>query len=371
MNQSFDVLYSKASSGKLLVWKISAVGRPDSTADIVTEHGYLGGSIQTDRKTIYDGKRIGTIAETSPFEQAVLEARSAWNRKIDQGYVTDQNCIPDAADVTLFKPMLAQSYDKYAHYAKFPLYVQPKLDGLRNISRKNSDSVQMWSRNGKVTTVPNKISDELNAVMYEAESFDGELYVHGWTFQRIIRSAKKRCTDTDDLQYHIYDHPTRAVGFESRFVKTSLSERLSDSKRLIYVPTFLAKDPEELMYYEQMFVEQGYEGLMARNLNSQYSFGQRSSDLQKVKRFEDSEFSIVGGKEGTGREEGLVIFICHTEDGKEFEARPTGTREERSVIWDNLNDYIGKQLTVKFQGRSEDGIPRFPVGLRIREDADI
>jgi ATP-dependent DNA ligase len=109
---------------------------------------------------------------------------------------------------------------------------------------------------------------------------------------------------------------------------------------------------------------------MVRNLAGLYQFKNRSYDLQKVKQFEDAEYEIIGGKEGQGRESGMAIFRCKTEAGIEFDVRPKGNVEERSAMWKNLSSYIGKPLTVKFQGLTDDGRPRFPVGLHIRPDWD-
>lgn len=55
------------------------------------------------------------------------------------------------------------------------------------------------------------------------------------------------------------------------------------------------------------------------------------------------------------------------EDGKTFDGRPACTMEERKNMWKNRKDYIGQRMTVKFQQFSDDGIPRFPVVLGIRE----
>ena len=106
---------------------------------------------------------------------------------------------------------------------------------------------------------------------------------------------------------------------------------------------------------------------MVRNQNSLYKYKHRSYDLQKVKRFLDDEFKIIGGKDGTGRETGLVIFRCSTPNGLEFDVRPRGTHEERAVIFKNLADYIGKHLTVRYQELTDDGRPRFPVGIAVRD----
>jgi len=107
--------------------------------------------------------------------------------------------------------------------------------------------------------------------------------------------------------------------------------------------------------------------MMVRNQNSLYKYKHRSYDLQKVKRFVDDEFKIIGGEDGSGREAGLIVYRCITSDGLEFSVRPRGRHEERAEIFKNLNDYIGKYLTVRYQELTDDGRPRFPVGLAVRD----
>ena len=215
-----------------------------------------------------------------------------------------------------------------------------------------------------------KIKKELELILKEGESLDGEVYVHGWDFQRIVSAVKKEVDDTNLLEYHVYDSPHLTKTFEERFVNSDLEERVNSTKSIKWVKTSKVLNSEELTLYEGSYIAEGYEGLMARNENSIYKYKNRSYDLQKVKRFEDEEFRIVGGKEGSGREKGLVIFRCLSESGLAFDVRPKGTVEQRSEMFKNLKHYIGENLTVKFQGRTKDGIPRFPVGLRIRPKFD-
>ncbi len=116
-----------------------------------------------------------------------------------------------------------------------------------------------------------------------------------------------------------------------------------------------------------MFVEDGYEGMIVLNKNRAYKYKHRSYDLQKVKRFVDSEYRIVGGEDGSGREAGLIVFRCVTSDGLEFSVRPRGSHEERAKIYKNLENYIDKYLTVRYQELTDDGRPRFPVGIAVRD----
>jgi len=181
------------------------------------------------------------------------------------------------------------------------------------------------------------------------------------------------------LEYHIYDCPHPTLSFEDRVPKRTMCTTMfpvycrewNGHSGLIdnikFVETADIEDQEEFDLYESRFISDGYEGMMVRNQNSLYKYKHRSYDLQKVKRFVDKEFKIIGGKDGTGRETGLVIFKCVTDDGLEFDVRPMGTHEDRAEIYKNLNSYVGKDLTVKYQELTDDGRPRFPVGVSVRD----
>jgi DNA ligase-1 len=125
------------------------------------------------------------------------------------------------------------------------------------------------------------------------------------------------------------------------------------------------------MQYEEAKIAEKYEGIMARNGEGKYLFGYRSIDLQKVKRFVDAEYKVIGFTEGSAVEMGAIVFVCETPDGQQFSVRPTGTHEERKEWFLNGEAFIGKMLTVKYQELSIDGVPRFPVGLHFREDWDM
>ena len=73
----------------------------------------------------------------------------------------------------------------------------------------------------------------------------------------------------------------------------------------------------------------------------------------------------MGCEEGTAKDSGTGIFVCECENGT-FNVRPTGTLATRKEYWENRSSYMNKLLTVKHQSVSTDGIPRFPVGLTVR-----
>jgi len=373
-----DTLYGKASTGKIKEWTVEVVSYQDGTAAIETTHGYVDGKKQVDVRDVVEGKNIGKANETTPYEQACSEARSAYNKKIDSGYVVGGADFKDASD-GLFLPMLAHKHQDHASKIKYPAYGQCKLDGFRQLSRKDNGKVLLWSRKGKETTIPKEIIAELDSVLVDGDKTDGELYKHGWGFQRIASAIKKYGPDTKLLEYHIYDTPHLSKSFKERFIEKWGSAPntletgpvpIPGTTRLMLVPTQVVANEDELAQLESWAIENSYEGVMVRNAAGLYKFKDRSYDLLKVKQFEDAEFEIIGGKEGQGREAGMVVFKCKLEDGTEFDVRPRGTEAERSAMWENLNAYIGKMLTVKYQGFSDSGRPRFPVGLHIREDWD-
>ena len=90
--------------------------------------------------------------------------------------------------------------------------------------------------------------------------------------------------------------------------------------------------------------------------------------MLKLKSFKDDEFEIVGFKEGKGNDKNTIIFTCKIKNSsKTFEVRPRGTRDERTKMFDNGNSYIGKKMTVKYFELTDEGIPRFPVGVAVRD----
>lgn len=370
-----STLYGKSTRGKIKQWTVSVLRLADGSCYIETEHGYVDGKKQLDQRLVDSGKNIGKSNETTPYEQACSEAKSAYNKKIDEGYRESPSDILKDSD-GLFLPMLAHRYDKHFSKIKFPCLVQPKLDGCRMIAKKEAGKVVMWTRKGKPIELLDKIQSQLSDILTEGQSVDGEIYVHGWTFQRIISAVKKKCEDTDLLKYHIYDAPNKELAFEERMPQIDTDSKVfptyckswsNHGPNISFVHTYSCDSKDKFDALENFFITEGYEGMMVRNKGSLYKYKHRSFDLQKVKRFVDNEFEIIGGKDGLGRESGLIIFRCQTKSGLEFDVRPRGSQEERKEIFDNLKDYIGKSLTVRYQELTDDGVPRFPVGIVVRD----
>ena len=384
--KKFPILYGNSKTGKVKEWSISVVyNESTKVADIITNHGYIDGQKQKDIVQINKGKNIGRANETTPFEQAVSQAQSKWNLKKDKGYVLDKNNIPD-----IKLPMLAKCYGSIfqgeltkdmAHNIKFPCYVQPKLNGVRCLTKRVNGDITFTSRHGKQYATLHHINKELKRIMDIGDMFDGEIYVHGVCFQDIVSAVKnvdsqdKATYDCSKLQYWIYDVADSENHFANRFTDLMAKfneENMKDKfKHLRLVETLPCKDEKELLKYHDSYVADGYEGVIIRNKKGKYEFKHRSDNLQKLKAFKDEEFEIIDVKCGTGRYNDCATFICITPQGKEFSVTPEGDMDLKRKYLKNADDYIGKHLVVKYQEKSRDNIPIFPIGIGVRLEEDM
>jgi DNA ligase-1 len=199
---------------------------------------------------------------------------------------------------------------------------------------------------------------------------DGELILpKGYTFQETCKAIKKQRDTTPLLEYHIFDI-VHSASFSTRMAILEGLQSIFPS-RVKLVPTCPVKDYDSASVLLSSFLEDGFEGLMLRNaLTGGYCCGQRSEHLQKFKTFVDDEFDIIDVVDGTGKEEGAAVFVCVTQEGKQFRVRPMGTYEDRREQFENRREFIGRKLTVVYQNLTDDGLPRFPVGKSVRESWD-
>jgi DNA ligase-1 len=169
------------------------------------------------------------------------------------------------------------------------------------------------------------------------------------------------------VQYHIYDIVDNKKTFEQRDAELhDLRKSVLQLPTLIFVETFTVKDDVALMYLFDSWRKTGYEGAMVRNRDSLYE-NKRSYGLQKIKEFDDAEFKIVGVQAGRGRMSECAIFTCKQSDGAEFNCKMEGSLEELKEILLKPKSVLGKKLTVRYQGLTNGNLPRFPIGVCIRD----
>lgn len=371
---SFPSLYKKTKTGAIQRWdiKVGSSYFAQGSWVIVTKFGQVDGAIQETSDLISEGKNIGRSNETTPYQQAVSEAKSRWEKQIKDGYVeTLAKAEAGEEERSGVRPMLAHSFEKHASKVKYPCYVQPKLDGIRCIAIIEDGMCSLHSRNLEpITGVPHIVAELENLFQKGKIVLDGELYNPHIPFEvitSVVRKQKSLHQDHTLVQYHVYDTAYEG-NFQERFVKSNFMSRKlgQELNHIRRVQTLVAHSEQDVFSIFKEQRKQGFEGSMVRNVEGKY-VGTRSYDLLKVKQFEDGEFEIVGVKKGRGKLAEMGIFICRTEEGKEFDVKCMGSLESLKAYLSNPNDYIGKKLTVKFQNLTEDGLPRFPIGVTVRD----
>lgn len=374
-------LYQKDSTDRIRSWQIEVVKHSDYS-EIIINTGLLDGAKVKTVTQITEGKNIGKSNETDHYSQAILEANSKVDSQLKKGYVKDFNNIQnkDLLGSGIPAPMLAHKHHPTGEQKSSKtlaqmgilnkkVHVQPKLDGNRCTIKitptDNGLKAEMFTRSGDAMPVQleNILEDveRLSIDIHKETTLDGELYTDKFSFNKLNGLIKRQTASKEDIEerknikYHLYD-AMLDEGYESRY--TFINSYNSDNIHIIPSYEIIATD-ENIKKYLEMFLSQGYEGLMIRQLDMPYDH-KRSWQLVKVKVFEDEEFELVGFEED--KRKGFVgAFVMLNKDGNTFNAGASGQgEEERTYMWNHPGEFVGKMATVCFFGRSEYGVPRFP-----------
>ena len=274
----------------------------------------------------------------------------------------------------MIKPMLAHKYDDSRVDWSQPVYIQPKLDGVRCVFTKDG----AFSRTGK--QFKNVAHIELALLSFFKHSpdviLDGELYNHKLKndFEKIISLVRKQKPTADDrldaqhlVQFHVYDYISAPVydSYKTRMQQLVTSD-IYDAQ-IKYVPAKLVDSYNYARDLHATFLSEGYEGSIIR-LNGLYKHG-RSYDLMKFKDFSDTEATIIGYELGKGKRTGtLGKFIMLDDEGVKFGCPPGRgyTYKDLASMLKNIDSYIGKRATFTYFQRTQAGSYRHPLFKCIR-----
>lgn len=346
-------LYQNSTSGKVKEWSVTTDGDM-----VIMSYGLVGGKIKSSVVRA-ESKNVGKSNETTPEEQAKLEAISRFNAQKLKGYTevlgVTENEHPE-------RPMLAIDYSKRQSSVIYPAYAQPKLDGVRCLMKKTSDTFVNISRGGTSYKLNKELEDQIQLLIQETgfDYLDGELYIHLVSLQKIKSAVSKPNELSDSVMFYIFDIPLD-IPFSQRYL---LLNRLSETvkrlglNKIRIVPTHAIFNDKGMSEYLSTYESMGYEGLIVRNEKGIYSFGQRSPDLIKRKNMITDEALVIGCSEDRS---GQGVLICESKTGKKFECKMLGSADYRA--YDVQVSLIGKNITYKYQQLTDDGIPQFAVGI--------
>lgn len=372
----FDSLYKRDSKGKVREWYMEIKeGSDDVDAFHRTVSGIKDGAMVESTWKRAKPKNVGRSNATTAVEQAKSEVQSHYDKKLEGEYFRS---LKEIDSFTMFKPMLAVKYEKkLVDFESNKVYVQPKLDGIRCIARKDG----LWTRQFKPITSCPHIVEALVPVFEEFPDLvvDGELYNHSLRddFNKITSLVRKTKPKPEDVvecarlvQYHIYDAVDGQNPNELFMDRYSKARRSSAAAYPLHsVPTVLVENFDWVDELYSAWLEHGYEGQMVR-IDMPYE-NKRSKTLLKRKEFISEEFDVVDVLEGEGNWSGHIKrFEFKTTDGKPFRAGVRGTQDVLKKMFDDK--YKPDWATVRYFTPTPDGIPRFPVvtdwGKGKRED---
>lgn len=272
--------------------------------------------------------------------------------------------------------MLAHKVDQTKIDYTKPVFMQPKLDGVRCVIALEDNQVIARSRTGKQWLNIQHVTDSLQDFFASNPDtvLDGELYNHDLRndFEKIISLVRKQKPTSDDrveaaklVQFHCYDFISDD-DFSTR--RDALQTMPIYSECVLFVDTMFVVTQADSVKLHAKNLAQGYEGSILR-LNAPYEC-KRSRNLQKFKDFHDTEATIVDFVEGKGKRAGtLGKFIMCDADGITFGC-PPGKGYNYAALRDiliNINDYLGKTATFTYFERTKANSYRHPMFKTIRD----
>ena len=272
------------------------------------------------------------------------------------------------------KPMLAHKFNDSRVDWSLPVYIQPKLDGVRCLFTKDG----AFSRTGKEFMNVSHLRTTLLPFFKQHPDvvLDGELYNHELKhdFEKIISLVRKQKPTADDrleaqqlVQFHVYDYFDGVIydSYKTRMQMLVTSDIYD--RHVKYVPAKLVDSYNYARDLHATFLSEGYEGSIIR-LDGLYKHG-RSYDLMKFKDFSDTEATIIGYELGKGKRTGtLGKFIMLDDEGVEFGCPPGKGYNYKDLeeMLKNITDYIGKRATFTYFQRTQAGSYRHPLFKCIR-----
>ncbi len=304
------------------------------------------------------------------------------------------------------KSMLASNYDEKK--LLFPLGAEAKIDGVRGLNMNGALTGRSLKKFGnKFTTAFFSKPEYLG--------FDGELAAEDECHPRLCNLTTSAVTTHEGepwVMWHVFDLLTpQTVGMPYQARHHWLTVRVNELKaqgllkRVKVVPMQICNNLEELLYWDAVWLEMGYEGTIIRSLTAKHKEGRstvREGGLLRIKRFVEEEAvvdEIVEGNrndnEAQINELGKTFRTSHQEnkvpngqvgsmrctilkDSDLFKAGDKITVSKGDMTEDQAIDYflhpeklLKHVITFKHFPKGVKNKPRFPTWKNTRHPADM
>lgn len=251
-------------------------------------------------------------------------------------------------------------------------WMSEKLDGVRAWW----DGEKFLSRLGNEYHAPEWFKAEMPAFV-----LDGELFIGRGKFQETVSTVRKLVPNDEEwanVKFMVFDggwwdgdSPEDCGPFEERLAYLKQEIEIhgavapGNEPILLICEQVKCKNVEHLRSHLKEVEAKGGEGVMLRKAGSLYEEG-RSSTLLKVKTFKDDEAVVRKHIPGRGKHKGRLGALEVKWNGVTFKVGTGFSDDQR-----RNPPKIGSKVTFRYQELSKDGVPRFPVFVRIRTDCDF
>ena len=331
-------------------------------------------AIVEDGATVRNSERVSINQSGRDLSaQVKLRIDSLVSRHKDQGYkfTRDEARLQGATNqLGLIRPMLAKQLKQVNKIDYHNAVIQLKLDGHRCLITNQNGALMAYTRQGKTIDTIGHILTQLNGLIPPGWTIDGELYTHGERLQTLSSWIKRAQPNSKRLLYVVYDvalnepYKTRHKEMNRWFGSDGRLGWIAEDVHILPYKPYVSDEATRKAFLEAK--KNGYEGLIIRTDDVGYEPGKRSSSLIKVKAFEDAEFKVIDmvpSKDGWG------ICVCETDVGKKFRVSAPGSVNEKTMVYQDRELFIGRLLTVAFAEYTKDGIPFQPTAMRWVEDS--
>ena len=234
--------------------------------------------------------------------------------------------------------------------------VSEKLDGVR--ARWNGH--QLLSRGGGIFAAPAWFTAD-----FPHQHLDGELWIRRGAFEQVSGIVRRKIPGEEwrQIRFVVFDLPRSPDPFAVRAEKIPALAG-GRSPFLDHAPQFPVESESDLAARFAAIVENGGEGLMLRKKNSAHN---RPSDFIKIKPHDDADATVIAHNPGKGKHAGrLGSLTVEDSEGRRFRVGTGFTDAQRENP-----PPPGAVITFRHNGRTVNGLPRFPVFLRARADEPL
>lgn len=276
----------------------------------------------------------------------------------------------------------------------FPKIISPKYDGIRCLVIEGVP----YSRTGKILP-----STQLGLMLASYHGIDGEAIEGNATDHNVYNRTQSHVMAEDkpgDLHFYVFDsiiEGTLNDPFEERLQSLKNYLDVCPDDNIHIIPQYVVNNVEELLKYEEQFLEQGFEGVILRDPRGRYKNGRstwREQIALKLKREQDDEGVIVDFIEGvTNQNDQHVDELGYAKRSSHQENKiPVGmlgkfkvdfngdiisvapgsfSHEERRWIWNNRELVRGRYLKFRHFPHGVKEKPRQPRALGFRDKMDM